>query len=363
MTLAQSILDCKTAKDVVELVDSQAKATLRGWKKKLLEEALEGLVAKHHGPKWLKIRERKPTPWVCLRCGPRESNQVKRNGHYQRYLVVTEGIIRLRVPQLECLDCGKEIALNALFLPRRKRFWIELDRKITELYLSGASYRQVKAMLERAIESDCGLMSLWQRFQKMAKNASSPGLGETLKVLYLDEAYTKVKGKPYWSLLALGEGKSGQRAYLGAALSQDKSESSWVSLLESLAIPDDGRGLLVIHDGDQAIASALSFILPKAKSRLCVWHEFHNVFLKTKELFPNDWEKVKQAIQVAKVALETKGPKTTSPLERGIKEYRRRTRPMDGFKSHAGAINFLRIWLTKENARMAKEDWLKAVVN
>jgi hypothetical protein len=36
---------------------------------------------------------------------------------------------------------------------------------------------------------------------------------------------------------------------------------------------------------------------------------------------------------------------------------------MDGFKSRTGAANFLRIWLVKENARMAKEDWLKAVVN
>lgn len=36
---------------------------------------------------------------------------------------------------------------------------------------------------------------------------------------------------------------------------------------------------------------------------------------------------------------------------------------MDGFKSVMGAANFLRIWLAKENARMAKEDWLKAVVN
>lgn len=74
-------------------------------------------------------------------------------------------------------------------------------------------------------------------------------------MLYLDEAYTKVKGKPYWSLLALGKGKNGRRAYLGAALSQNKSEASWVGLLESLAIPDNARGLLVIHDGAPAIAS------------------------------------------------------------------------------------------------------------
>ncbi len=69
------------------------------------------------------------------------------------------------------------------------------------------------------------------------------------------------------------------------------------------------------------------------------------------------------ASQVAKMRLETREPKTTSPLERGIKEYRRRTRPMDGFKSSTAATNFLRIWLVKENARMARQDWLKAVIN
>jgi len=363
MTVTQRIVECNSHKQIVDLVDSQAKATLREWKRKLIEEALEHLVTKYHGPKWLKIRERKPTPWVCFKCGPRESNQVKRNGHYHRYLIVKEGVICIKVPQLECLSCGKQIALDALFLPKRKRYWIELDRKITELYLSGVSYRQVKAILGRAMEWDCGLMSLWRRFQKTAKRASSSGLGETLKVLYLDEAYIKVKGKPYWNLLALGEGKSGKRAYLGAVLSPDKTETAWISLLEALEIPEAGKGLLVIHDGDQAIASALSFILPKAQKRLCVWHELHSVFLKTRELFPDDRNKVKEAMQTAKMSLETSSPKTTSPLERGIKEYRRRTRPMDGFKSCGGAANFLRIWLVKENARMAKEDWLKAVVN
>lgn len=106
MKIAQRILECNTTKEVVELVDSRAKASLREWKRKLLEEALENLVDKHHGPKWLKIRERKPTPWVCVKCGPRESNQVKRNGHYRRYLVIAEGSIRLRLPQLECLSEG-----------------------------------------------------------------------------------------------------------------------------------------------------------------------------------------------------------------------------------------------------------------
>ena len=116
---------------------------------------------------------------------------------------------------------------------------------------------------------------------------------------------------PYWSLSALGEGRSGRRAYLGAALPPGKSESSWTNLLKSLEIPDSGRVLVVIHDGDQAITAALSLVLPKAKRRLCAWHELHNIFLKGKELLPNDRERVKQAIQVAKIEFETSKPGRT----------------------------------------------------
>lgn len=145
-------------------------------------EALEFLVERYLGQKWLKVRKASPTPWVCLNCGPRASNQVKRNGHYRRQLIVLEGVIYIQVPQITCLKCGKQLALSTVFLPKRKRYWVELDSKVTELYLSGASYRQLKAMLDRQMEWDCGLMSLWHRFQKM---------------LYLDEAYVRIKGKPY----------------------------------------------------------------------------------------------------------------------------------------------------------------------
>lgn len=86
MTITQGMVECNSHKQIVDLVDSQARATLREWKRKLIEEALEHLVTKNHGPKWLKIRQRKPTAWVCLECGAGESNQVKRNGHYRRYL-------------------------------------------------------------------------------------------------------------------------------------------------------------------------------------------------------------------------------------------------------------------------------------
>jgi len=55
-------------------------------------------------------------------------------------------------------------------------------------------------------------------------------------------------------------------------------------------------------------------------------------------------------------------PSTTSKMERGIREYRRRTRPMDGFKSDQGAENFNRLWMVKENARKRGQDWLWEVL-
>ena len=68
-------------------------------------------------------------------------------------------------------------------------------------------------------------------------------------MLYLNDAYTKVRRKPFFGLLALDEGKSGKRAWPGDALSPNKSEAIGVSLLESLEIPEVGKGLLVIYDG------------------------------------------------------------------------------------------------------------------
>ena len=65
--------------------------------------------------------------------------------------------------------------------------------------------------------------------------------------LMTDEAYIKVKGRPCWNLLALGEGKNGKRAYSGASVSPDKTKASWTGLLEALAIPGDGRELVVIQ--------------------------------------------------------------------------------------------------------------------
>lgn len=108
---------CKTQGEMLKVIEPEAKALLRDWKQRLIQEALEHVVEAHYGSRWQKGRLKRATPWVCLRCGPRDTSQVKRNGHYQRRLVVLEGVIKLTVPQLRCRQCGKAVALGTLFLP------------------------------------------------------------------------------------------------------------------------------------------------------------------------------------------------------------------------------------------------------
>lgn len=362
-TVAEKLAACKGMGEVVRVVDEAAGAQLREFKEKLLGEALEHWVKSHLGPPWRR-RGREPTPWVCWQCGPRDACQVKRNGHYRRSLVVLEGVIRLQVPQLRCLGCGKQLELATLLLPRRKRYWLDLDRAVTEAYLSGASYRKVRAMVERRIRSGAGLMSLWRRFQGVAAKARSAPQPGPLTVLYLDEAYCRVRGKPYWALLALGQDDKGRRGFLGAILSSDRSQEAWQKLLDSLPRLQ-GEGLTVVHDGDAAIAAAVALVLPQVRQRRCLWHQLQNLIRDAQERYPGQRERQREVIRKGKAYLEAttaEAPRTTSPLERAIKEYRRRTRSMDGFGSLKGATNFLRAWLVKENTRWAGHDWLETLV-
>ena len=115
-----SIDAIRTMREAMGVTPEGQRQKLRGWKGGLLPEALERFVAQHLGERWQGRRG--PTPWVCPTCGSQEAQQVKRNGHYKRGLVVLEGPLSLRGPQLRCEACGKGVALTAPFLPPWRRF-------------------------------------------------------------------------------------------------------------------------------------------------------------------------------------------------------------------------------------------------
>lgn len=74
------------------------------------------------------------------------------------------------------------------------------------------------------------------------------------------------------------------------------------------------------------------------------------------------WPQLKKGIEY--LGSPKKGvPSTTSRVERAIREYRRRTKPMDGFKTDSGAENFNHLWMAKERAQKNGQDWLCEVMS
>ncbi len=213
------------------------------------------------------------------------------------------------------------------------------------------------------MNTDVGLMSLWRRFQEQARQAQSPSLRETLRTIYLDEVFGQVKGKPRWGLLALGETLEGRRHYLGATLTEERHLEAWEGFIEGLNLAEGGRGMTVVHDGDTAIAGAVRMVLPWAEERRCVGHEIHNVIRRARDGYPQARQREVIKIGIGELRANwPPSPRSISPIERRIKDLRRRIRPMDGFGSAKGAGNFLQAWLARENTRAQGRDWLEAFV-
>ena len=170
-SLAGKLLDAKSQGERLRALEpaprrarpgEEERRVLRELKRKAIEQALELLVERVLGPRWQRREEERLSPWLCHHCGSRLLSQMRRNGHYRRNLVVGEGVIALWVPQVECKGCGRSIRVEWGILERRSRYWIEIDKEVTELYMNGVSHRKVVEMLARRIQSSLSPMTSWR---------------------------------------------------------------------------------------------------------------------------------------------------------------------------------------------------------
>ena len=133
-SLAHKLAEAKSEGERLRAVEEESRRLLLEFKREAIERALSLVVltgsrgiGRVLGPRWQRRGER-ITPWNCRACGNRWASQVRRNGHYKRNLVVGEGSIEIRVPQIECKGCGKAIQIEWGILKRRSRYWIWIKR-------------------------------------------------------------------------------------------------------------------------------------------------------------------------------------------------------------------------------------------
>ena len=387
--------------DAVRQLSAVGDDMARLTKETILQAALDDAVTKALGPP----RGRRPgalAPWPCSRCGPRRGDQLRRNGHYRRQLVVCEGVVSLRMPQLVCVDCGHHVAFEHPLLRRRQRLWLDIEQMVVNCYLEGCGYRGTRRLVERRAGTSIGLMSTWRAFQEVARGPHRIPARPPARYLALDEVYHKVRGVGRWFLSARAVDDRGKLHWIGFVQSSDRSQQSWEAALDELGISRYNPPFAVMCDGDRAIEEAVRKCLPGVKVFRCSWHLKHNAAEWIRERFPRRVEDAGQRkglmaavhsivdaptleqraeslaalrrdfawlADLLALALGRVGPKdanhpmrTNNPMERGFREQRRRTRPMDGFGSTDGATNFFACWMIRENARLNGRDYLRELI-
>lgn len=369
---------------------------VRRFKEAVLQEVIRLSLEEVLGPGRLRRRPEVSIPWLCHRCGPRLASQVMRNGTYRRSPLTREGPLRLRMPQLVCRDCGKAVPFALPCLPRWRRLWYDVEHELVRAYLDGHSYRTVA----RRVAGQLGLMTAWRTLQRVAEGPHRPPPRPELAAVGLDELHTRIRGKPAWFLAARGATHDGGGHYLGAVLSEDKSQKAWELAIDGLDVGRLLTSVPLISDGDAALEGAVAQCLPGRQLHRCAWHLLHNVVQWLGERLPGperDGQRrgllaaaqavvnapTLQARQASLAALreaapwlaralsralarvaypKQDSPRTNNICERAFREWRRRTRPMDGFGSWRGARNFATLWMLKENARAQGHDWMEVIM-
>lgn len=359
----------ETKKNIIEINEGEVKNHLGKIVKDTIEETLNGLL-NAEADKLCKAQRYQ-----------REPDRVDtRAGYYNRKLETTSGTVDLKIPKL------RTIPFESAIIERYKRRESSVEEALVEMYLAGVSVRRVEDITEALWGSRVSTGTLSNLNKKVYKKINEwrlrPIEGEYAYV-YLDGIYLKRSWggevKNVAVLVAIGVDKEGFRDILGVAEGQKEDKEGWSSFLRYLK----ERGLkcprLFISDKCLGLVESIPDFYPEAKWQRCMVHFFRNVWsavpkgtikevaamLKAIHAQENKKEalkkgnyvieelkkmKLKNASEVLENGLQEtltymdfpvehwRRIRTNNPLERIMREIRRRTRVVGNFPDGESAL-------------------------
>ena len=347
-----------------------------------------------------------------------ERNEARRDtraGHYERKLQTKAGEVSLRIPKL------RTQTFETAIIERYRRRESSVEEALIEMYLAGVSVRRVEDITEALWGSRVSPSTVSDLNKKIYGTIEAwrnrPIEGEHPYV-YLDGIVLKRT----WAgevrnvslLVAIGVNGEGYREILGICEGAKEDKAGWSGFLKHLK----ERGLhgvrLIISDACMGLSESAAEFFPDAAWQRCVVHWYRNIFSHVPSSKVRDiaamlkaihaGEDIAAARQKAVLVIEklrglrlTKAAeivetavhetlayytfpeehwrriRTNNPLERILREIRRRTRVVGAFPDGQSALNLAAArlrhiagtaWSTKRylNIELLKEQNMRGAI-
>jgi putative transposase len=201
-----------------------------------------------------------------------------RAGSYERKLVTKAGEVKLKVPRLRSLPFETQI------IERYRRRESSVEEALMEMYLAGVSVRRVEDITEAlwgTRVSPSTVSELNQQLYERIEAWRNQPIEGRFAYVYLDGIWLKRSWggevKNVAVLVAIGVDHDGYRQILGVVEGAKEDAESWRSFLRHLK----ERGLagveLVVSDKCLGLIEALAEFYPEASWQRCMVHWFRNV--------------------------------------------------------------------------------------
>ena len=303
-----------------------------------------------------------------------------RAGSYDRKLHTKAGEVTLKIPKLRTMTFETSI------IEKYKRREISVEEAMIEMYLAGVSVRRVEDITEALWGTKVSpgtISNLNKKIYDQIDKWRNRKLKGNYPYVYLDGIWLKRSWggevKNVSVLVAVGVSADGFREILGLAEGAKEDKESWKQFLRYLK----SRGLtgvkLFISDKSMGLVESLADFYPDAKWQRCIVHYYRNIFTlvprgKVKEVAGmlkaiHAQENAKEALIKAKAVSEKlkkmklknaadhieesivetlsfyefpeehwRKIRTNNPMERILKEVRRRTKVIGAFPDGQSAL-------------------------
>lgn len=202
-----------------------------------------------------------------------------RAGHYERTLHTRAGEVTLKVPKL------RKLPLETAIIERYRRREASVEEALIEMYLAGVSVRRVEDITEAlwGTRVSAGAVSrLNQKVYARIEAWRNEAITGTYPYVYLDGIVLKRT----WAgevrnvsvLVAIGVDAEGYRKVLGVAEGAKEDKAGWGAFLAHLKARGLSTPQLFISDACGGLVESLGEHYPEARWQRCVVHFYRNVF-------------------------------------------------------------------------------------